>query len=121
MSTSTEDRRLPPRPGSEANYARAYRLSGDAAKSETAAAETLPSCPPSAVHDMILTWTDSAGSLLVFPGDLVAVGRTLECVTAIAYEPPEDEAVRVELAGWDTVHCESPGNLVAVRRYDVEN
>jgi hypothetical protein len=84
----------------------------------TTTTETPLSCPPSAVHDMILTWTDSTGSLLVFPGDLVAVGRTLECVTAIAYEPPEDEAVRVELEGWDMQHCESPGNLVAVRRYD---
>ena len=74
-------------------------------------------CPPSSVHDMIATWTDSAGNLLVFPGDLVLLG-TLECVEAIAYEPPADEAVRVDLAGWSMTHCESPGGLVAVRRYD---
>jgi hypothetical protein len=86
----------------------------------TTTAETTVSCPPSAVHDMITTWTDSDGNLLVFPGDLVAVGRTLECVEAIAYDPPDDEAVRVTLEGWDVVHCESPGNLVAVRRYDTD-
>jgi len=62
MSTSTEDRRLPPRPGSEANYARAYRLSGDAAKSETAAAETPASCPPSAVHALTCTFCRRAGA-----------------------------------------------------------
>lgn len=77
-------------------------------------------CPPSAVHDMITTWTDSAGNLLVFPGDLVLVGAALECVEAIAYEPPEDEAVRVELEGRGVTHCVSPGTPVAVRRYDTE-
>jgi hypothetical protein len=86
---------------------------------ELTTTETPVSCPPSAVHDMITTWTDGAGSLLVFPGDLVLVGTTLECVEAIAYEPPEDEAVRVELEGrGGLTHCESPGNLVAVCRYD---
>ena len=47
-------------------------------------------CPPSSVHDMITTWTDSAGKLLVFPGDLVLIGTQMECVEAIAYEPPEE-------------------------------
>jgi hypothetical protein len=84
----------------------------------TTTTETTVSCPPSAVHDMIVTWTDSAGKLLVFPGDLVLVGAALECVEAIAYEPPDDEAVRVNLVGWDLTHCEPAGALVAVRRYD---
>jgi hypothetical protein len=39
-------------------------------------------------------------------------------IEAIAYEPPEDEAVRIDLEGWCLTHCESPGDLVAVRRYD---
>jgi hypothetical protein len=32
---SIEDRKIPPRPGSEANYARAYRLPGGAAMATT--------------------------------------------------------------------------------------
>ena len=77
-----------------------------------------PACPPSSVHDMIVTWTDSAGKLLVFPGDLVLIGETMQCVEAIAYDPPEDEAVRVGLEGWDLTHCVTASALVAVTRYD---
>ena len=69
---------------------------------------------------MITTWTDSAGNLLVFPGDLVLVGTTLECVKAIAFDPPEDEAVRVDLEGRTFTHCVPRGGYVAVRRYDTE-
>ena len=76
-----------------------------------------PACPPSAVHDTITTWTDSTGKLLVHPGDLVLIGRQMETVEAIAYDPPEDEAVRVDLEGWGVTHCEAASNPVAVRRY----
>ena len=36
----------------------------------------------------------------------------------IAYDPPEDEAVRVGLEGWDLTHCVTASALVAVTRYD---
>jgi hypothetical protein len=74
-------------------------------------------CPPSAVADQILTWTDSTGTLLVFPGDLVLIGDHLELVDDIGYSPPDDEAVRVTLAGWPLTHCVSARGMVAVRRY----
>jgi hypothetical protein len=84
----------------------------------TTTTETTVTCPPSSVHDMITTCTDSAGKLLVFPGDLVLIGTQMECVEAIAYEPPEDEAVRVDLEGWSVTHCVTASALVAVTRYD---
>jgi len=84
----------------------------------TTTSQARPACPPSAVHDMITTWTDSAGTLLVFPGDLIVWVSEFRLVLTI--EPhPSETGVMVLLDGgmpWPTF-CRGDG-IVAVRRYD---
>lgn len=77
-------------------------------------------CPPSAVHDMITTWTDSAGGLLVFPGDLIVHAGRWETVTRAETGKlgNGDDVVHVGVAGNWLPCCYPAGHLVAVRRYD---
>jgi hypothetical protein len=100
---------------------RAYRLSGDAAKSETAAAETLPSCPPSAVHDMILPWAEVCAGDLVLLNDELTVAERVE-----VYEDDWQGTkwLRADISyrqdGRLFTTDQHGDRLTAVRRYDTE-
>jgi hypothetical protein len=78
------------------------------------------SCPPSAVRDMILTWTDSAGEFLVFPGDLIVhAGRWKILASAERGTLPNGAAVvHVDVEGNWLPCCFPADSLVAVCRYD---
>lgn len=85
----------------------------------TTTSETPVSCPPSAEHDMITTWTNGDGSLNIQPGDLIVWVSDFRIVLTI--EPhPSETGVMVLLDGmpWPTF-CRGDG-LVAVRRYDTD-
>lgn len=75
-------------------------------------------CPPSAVHDMITTWTNGDGSINVQPGDLIVWAGDFRLVLTI--EPHRVVAgVMVLLDGgmpWPTF-CRGDG-VIAIRRYD---
>jgi hypothetical protein len=92
-----------------------------AAARATRKAAAPAACPPSAVTDTVVPWTDRDGLLNVAPGDLVLHAGRFERVTAI--EPAEwigergRAGVRVEVTGV-MLHCSFPADsLVAVRRY----
>jgi hypothetical protein len=85
----------------------------------TTTTETPVPCPPSAVHDMITTWTNGDGSLNIQPGDLIVWVSDFRLVLTI--EPHASETgvmVLLDESLWPTF-CRGDG-LVAVRRYDVE-
>lgn len=77
-------------------------------------------CPPSAVHDVIVTWTDSDGALNVGAGDLILHAGRLDIVTRAetGLLPNGDACVHVSVAGSWLPCCFPAENLVAVRRYD---
>ena len=86
----------------------------------TSTTETTVTCPPSSVHDMIVTWTDSAGKLLVFPADLIVhEGKfaTVEGIT-LAVGVLGRSLARVRLTGRSCLVVVRTHELVAVRRYD---
>ena len=86
--------------------------------SEATTIGTPRACPPSAVHDMIVTWTSSDGSLNIHPGDLILWVSDFRVVLTI--EPHASETgvmVLTDGMPWPTF-CLGDG-IVAVRRYDV--
>jgi hypothetical protein len=84
--------------------------------SETTAIVTERTCPPSAVADKILTWTDSEGELLVFPGDLVLDCGHFAIIHSISDAHWPTEQI-VEFSDGRQI-CVTRDSHVAVRRYD---
>lgn len=78
--------------------------------------------PRSVCHivDQITEWTDKDGKLLVHEGDLILRDYRFELVERIYFDPAENLVVRVELAGHRVAMNAQPADLVAVRRYIIE-
>lgn len=79
--------------------------------------EPIPLCR---VHDEILPWVDKDGNLNIREGDLILRDYQIELVDRIYYDPAENILVRVELAGHNAATWAQPNDLVAVRRYLIE-
>lgn len=83
----------------------------------TTTTETPASCPPSAVHDMIVTWAEvREGDLIVWEGEFQLVERNW------IWQGPGVRLIKLAGVGEVGAPPVAPpvGTYAAVRRYDVD-